>query len=85
MEQVPGHVRVMVTLSGREAHILVLSRTPEATLAAHYDAARNDLIAPQRLLKAMGGSLVLEPRRAGYLPLCIALPALSAASARRAA
>ena len=85
LELGPGHVRVMVTLSGREAHVRVLSRTPEATLAAHADAARHDLAAPQRLLQAMGGSLVLEPRRAGYLPLCIALPALSAAPAQRAA
>ena len=85
MEQAAGHVRVMVTLGGCEAHILVLSRTPEAILTAHAEAARDDLIAPQRLLQAMGGSLVLEPRRAGYLPICIALPALAAADLRHAA
>ena len=85
LEQAPGHVRVMVTLTAREAHILILSRTPETTLADHRAAARRDLVAPQRLLQAMGGSLVLEPRRAGYLPLCIALPALAASTARRAA
>ena len=85
LEQAPGHVRVLATLTAHEAHILVLSRTPETTMADHRDAARHDLVAPQRLLQAMGGSLVLEPRRAGYLPLCIALPALAASSARRAA
>ena len=85
MEQAPGHVRIMVTLIGHEARIAILSRTPEATLAAHAEAARQDLIAPQRLLQSMGGSLVLEPRRAGYLPLCIAVPALSAVPARRVA
>ncbi|WP_174299695.1 hypothetical protein [Caulobacter sp. S45] len=85
MEQAPGHVRVTVELTGHEAHILILSRTPEARLADHGDAARQDLVAPQRLLQAMGGSLVLEPRRAAYLPLCIALPALSAATMRVAA
>ena len=85
LEQAPGHVRVAITLTAHEAHILVLSRTPETTMADHRDAARHDLVAPQRLLQAMGGSLVLEPRRAGYLRLCIALPALAAAAARRAA
>ena len=85
LEQAPGHVRVMVTFSRGEAQVLILSRTTQAVLATHADAARADLVAPQRLLQAMGGSLILEPRRAGYLPLCIALPALSAAYASRAA
>ena len=85
LEPTPGHVRIMVTLTSREAHILILSRTPAAKLAEHPDSARDDLVAPQRLLQAMGGSLVLEPRRGGYLPLCIALPALAAAAARCAA
>ncbi len=85
LEQAPGHVRVMATLTAHEAHILILSRTSGTTLADHRDAARQDLISPQRLLQAMGGSLVLEPRRGGYLPLCIALPALAAATVRRAA
>ncbi len=85
MESAPGHVRVAVSFTNCEARILVLSRTPEAVLSGHADAARKDLVAPQRLLQAMGGSLVLEPRRAGYLPLCIALPALFALSDLHAA
>ena len=75
----------MVTLTSREAQILILSHTPAMILARHADGAREDLVAPQRLLQAMGGSLVLEPRRAGYLPLCIVLPALSAAYVSHAA
>ncbi len=76
-EQAPGHLRVAVAFTGYEVRILILSRSPEAKLATRSDVYRDDLIAPQRLVQAMGGSLVLEPRRAGYLPLCLALPALS--------
>ncbi len=85
MEQAPGHVRVMASLTAPEAHVLILSPTPETTMARRRGAACYDLAAARRLIQAMGGSLVLEPRRAGYLPLCIALPALAAASPRRAA
>ncbi len=78
MEQAPGHVRVIITFTGYEARVLILTRTPETGPVAHTGGVRSDLIAPQRLLQAMGGALVLEPRRAGYLPLCIVLPALHA-------
>ena len=33
LEPTPGHVRIMVTFTSREAHILILSRTPAAKLA----------------------------------------------------
>ena len=82
-EYAPGHVRIMATLTSKEAQLRILGRGPLKPAAPGVGDCRQDLTAARRVLQAMGGALVLEPRRAGYLPVCVVLRALSPAGGRR--
>lgn len=79
-----GHARVLTAWSSRDVCVRILTRSPEP-LARTSRACRDDLSAARRVLRAMGGALVLEPRRAGYLPLCLVLGSPPSASTLRAA
>ena len=85
LERIGGHVRVATMLSRQEAQIRVLSREEDAEGQSRAASDPDARIASQRLLRAMGGALVLEPRRAGYLPICVALPLVGLRPALRAA
>ena len=75
-EPAPGHIRLVTTFSPGAARIAILSRAPDPPDRA---SAAEDvgLWAAERVLLSMDGALEREPRRAGYLPLCIVLPACS--------
>ena len=84
-EPAPGHVRVTLTCTRKEARITLLSRAPEPARMRRPAGGLSDLAAADRLLGTMKGVLVLEPRRGGYLPLTLALPVLADAPAAQAA
>ena len=82
-ERTPGHVRILSTFAPGEAQLRILGRGAPASLDAAAD--RQALAAAERILHAMGGLLILEPRRAGYLPVCVALRALTTSVLQHAA
>ena len=84
-EPTPGHMRVTLTCTRKEARITLLSRAPEPVRGPRTAQGLSDLAAADRLLRTMQGALVLEPRRGGYLPLTLALPILADAPAAQAA
>lgn len=74
-EVAPGPVRLDVAVTVQEARLRVLSRgTPPASRQRALDGV-SELSAIQRLLAALGGALVIEPRRSGYTPLNVILRA----------
>ena len=84
-EEPGGHVRILTASSSREVCVRILIRSPETAAGRTARTCRDDLSAAQRILRAMGGALVLEPRRAGYQPLCLVLGRPPSAAALRAA
>ncbi len=80
----PGHIRIMVTASACEAQILILSPLSHVVGGEGGSTPEFDLNAAHGVLRAMGGALVLEPRRAGYSPLSVTFRSTPPLPLRRA-
>ena len=80
-----GHVRVAASWCAGEACIRVLSRIAESSVHPATLPEARDLAPARYLLSTMGGALLLEPRRAGYQPVCMVLRTPPSAAALRVA
>ena len=80
-----GHVRVAASWCAGEACVRILSRNLDPPTGAATTHGTHDLAASRYVLDAMGGVLLLEPRRGGYQPICVVLRTPPRAAALRVA